>query len=158
MLSLFPNILRSDENITKKIVLTDHQLNELEAVPAEEVEELPEAIIIPVQVTVHNLTAQNQKILLSREREHSLFSGLGLFVVLGMYAAVLVVEIYVTGVEMQVWAVVGDVYGCKYIVILSYFYSKLHLGIVGHIFFIFEKICVFFAFFRSRFWKKQNFL
>ena len=35
---------------TKKIVLADHQLNEaeVEAVPAEGVEELPEAIIIPV--------------------------------------------------------------------------------------------------------------
>ena len=92
-----------DENITKKIVLADRQLNEVEAVPAEEVEELPEAIIISVRVTVQNLTRQNQKILLSREREHRLVSGLGLFVVFGMlYAAVLVVEINVMNVLIQV--------------------------------------------------------
>ena len=50
LLPLFLDISTSDENITKKIVLADHQLNEdeVEAVPAEGVEELPEAISIPV--------------------------------------------------------------------------------------------------------------
>ena len=94
LLPLFLDISTPDENITKKIVLADHQLNEdkVEAVPAEGVEELPEAIIL-FWVTVQNLTAQSQKYLLSREREHRLFSGLGLFVVLGMCAAVFVVKI-----------------------------------------------------------------
>ena len=54
--------------------MADHQLNEKEAVPTEEVEKLPEAIIIPVRVTdIQNLTAQNQKILFSREQPQAVF-------------------------------------------------------------------------------------
>ena len=104
---------------------------------------------------IQNLTAQNQKILLSRE--HRLFSGLTVCSwCWGCTRQFWSWRWYATGVEMQAWAVVGDVYLCKYIVILGYFYSKLHLGIVGHFFSFLKKI---FAFFRSRIWKKtQNFL
>ena len=41
VLPLFPDILTSDENINKKLVLANHQLNEVEAVPSEDIEELP---------------------------------------------------------------------------------------------------------------------
>ena len=96
--------------------------------PAEEVEELPEAIIIPVPVTIQNLTAQNQKILLSGERKHRLFSGLGLFVVFGMYAAVLVVEIYM----LRVWRYASVIGGQGRVRVRVKIYSYLFITASCH--------------------------